>query len=76
MTLNVGIAFTTISTMLEVGLNHPIGKFQSFKKYLNSTFRWNATRGIIVGVTANLISETWHNFFINWKLLLKEYASP
>jgi hypothetical protein len=31
---------------------------------------------VIVGVTANLISETWHNFFMNWKLLLREYVQP
>ena len=30
----------------------------------------------MVGVSANLIAETFHNFFVNWNLLMREYRAP
>jgi solute carrier family 25 (mitochondrial oxoglutarate transporter), member 11 len=30
----------------------------------------------MAGTAGTLVAEAFHNFFINWKLLLKEYRAP
>ncbi|CAD8135376.1 unnamed protein product [Paramecium octaurelia] len=41
-----------------------------------NSWRWNYTRGAISGLLGSVVGEAWHNFYENWKLLLRSYEQP
>lgn len=71
-----GTPSISISTTPTGGVRHLTGNSFPPSYRPSSTFRWNVTRGVLIGASANLVGETLHNFYVNWKLLAREYVSP